>query len=349
MRTRTAMIITACVVTHLVNQASSADVPGPAAKPSVQWVNVTGNVGGGKWGYAGVTKVFAVPGTMRVIAGVSESGLWASDDAGKTWAKLGAEDKEQIKHRPHQMVFDPKDVKTFWVSGCYGAGVFKTTDGGKSFTRLGDPQHVDGVGIDFSDPDRKTLLIGLHEQARSIHKSTDGGKTWQKIGDRLPADSNHSSDPIVLDSKTFLCNTAGWAQKATWGIYRSEDAGNTWEKVSDQGPQSPALVAADGSIYWMLCYGNGLVKSSDRGKTWKKLTGPVKSSPIELGDGKIAGLGGNQIWVSSDGGEKWEKLGDVIPFKPNGIVYSPAGKALYAWRMTDKKSDESIVRWEMGN
>jgi photosystem II stability/assembly factor-like uncharacterized protein len=160
-----------------------------------EWVNVTSDVGGEKWGYAGVCLVAAVPESAAVIAGASEAGLWRSDDQGKSWQKLGADDKEQIRNRPHQIVFDPANPQRFWMSGCYAASPFVTSDGGKTFQRLGNLTHMDGIGIDFTDPQRKTLVVGLHEQARSVHKSTDGGVTWQKIGDALPEDSNHSTDP----------------------------------------------------------------------------------------------------------------------------------------------------------
>src|SRR5687767_15199088 len=120
------------------------------------WKNVTAGVGGETWGYAGVTLLAAVPDRDEIIAGVSEQGLWSSADGGATWKKLAAQDRDQIRHRPHQIVFDPKNSRTFWVSGCYGPGIFRTTDGGASFRRLGSVNHVDGVAVDFSDPARRT-------------------------------------------------------------------------------------------------------------------------------------------------------------------------------------------------
>jgi photosystem II stability/assembly factor-like uncharacterized protein len=308
-----------------------------------EWQNVTNNVGDDHWGYNGVCLVAAVPGSERIIAGISENGLWASDDGGKTWSKLGASDKEQIKHRTHQLIFDPRDPQTFWVSGNYGAGIFKTTDGGKSFTRLGNLQHVDSVSIDLTDPKRQTMLVGLHEQARSLHKSVDGGQTWQKIGEALPEGSNHCGDPIVLDAKTFIVNTAGWL-KAPLGIYRSEDAGATWTKVSDLGPSGRSLIAPDGAIYWTALYGSGIIKSADKGLTWKKLGGPARQGPIAMPGGKVAAIGGTQVYVSADGGETWEKLGGAMPFKANGIAFSEKGNCLYAWKSSEKQLAEAIVR-----
>ncbi|MCY2954472.1 MAG: hypothetical protein NTU53_21285 [Planctomycetota bacterium] len=317
------------------------------AAAHAEWVNVTSSVGGEKWGYAGVCLVVAVPDSPAIIAGISEAGLWRSDDQGKSWRKLGTEDKEQIRSRPHQIVFDPKDCSRFWISGCYGASPFVTADAGKTFHRLGNLSHMDGIGIDFTDPQRKTLVVGLHEQARSAHKSTDGGVTWQKIGDSLPADSNHSTDPIVIDSKTFLINTAGWAQQKSLGTYRTEDGGATWAKVSDLGCAGRALLGSDGAIYWGICWGNGIVKSADKGRTWQKLPGPAKLSPIQLEPGKVAALGGQQIYVSSDGGQNWDKLADPIPFKPNGIAYNVKSKSLYTWRSTEKQVPDAIVRCDL--
>jgi len=311
------------------------------------WVTVTNNVGGETWGAYGVTYMKAVPGSRDVIAGVSERGLWISNDDGGTWSHLGG---PEIKSRPGRIVFDPKNVGTFWVSGCYGDAPFMTTDGGKNFTRLGKLAHADGVAIDFTDPERKTLLLGLHEQSQSLQMSVDGGKSWKKIGDKLPADSNHSTDPIILDSKTFLINTAGWKPKATVGIYRTEDAGESWTKVSELGPQGEPLVASDGAIYWEKLWGGGLLKSTDKGKTWSLVSKAVKSKPIELPGNRLAGLADAQVMVSADGGVNWTKMGPAAPFKPNGITYSEKGKAFYAWKLSDgKKMDKgSVVRLSVG-
>jgi photosystem II stability/assembly factor-like uncharacterized protein len=314
-----------------------------AMEPRGDWIDVTNNVGGSTWGAYGVHYMAAVPGANVVIAGVSERGLWASADDGATWTKLGG---DEIRNRPDRIVFDPGDSRIFWVSGCYGDSPFRTDDGGRTFHRLGKLQHSDGISVDFTDPARKTLLLGMHEQSQSTQLSTDGGVTWTKIGERLPADSNHSSDPIVLDAKTFLTNTAGWKPKSSLGVYRSEDGGQTWTKVSDFGPSGPALVASDGAIYWQRLWGGGLIKSTDQGKSWRQISTPVKTNPIELPDKRLAGLDGDTIDVSSDGGSTWAKFGPKLPLKPNGLIYSDKGHAFYAWQMADnmKRPPASIMR-----
>jgi photosystem II stability/assembly factor-like uncharacterized protein len=316
------------------------------------WINVTANVGGDKWGYAGVTLLAAVPGSDDIIAGVSEAGLWQTSDNGKTWKKLGEKDAVPIQNRPYQILFDPKDAKIFWVSGSYKApGLFKTTDAGQTFQPLGNISHLDGLGIDFTDPDRKTLVVGHHEKERSVEKSVDGGATWQNIGDKLPEQTNFSNDVIVFDAKTFVVNAAGWKQEngkpLAFGIFRTDDGGTSWKKVSDAGPSGPSCVTANGAIYWQTLWNAGLVKSTDKGLTWEKLEGPVKTNPIEIAGGKLVAPVEKQLYLSPDAGKTWEKIGPELPFKPVGIVYSAKGKAIYAWRSTEGKEDNVVSRLGM--
>ena len=95
-------------------EPQKTDKPPSFTKPaSNEWANVTNNLGGETWGYAGVTLMAAAPNSVDVIAGVSERGLWSSSDGGATWKKLGADDKEPIKHRPHRILFDPKDPSVY--------------------------------------------------------------------------------------------------------------------------------------------------------------------------------------------------------------------------------------------
>ena len=66
------------------------------------------------------------------------------------------------------------------------------------------PLHLDY----FSDPDRKTLLAGGHETARKVWLSVDAGATWKDIGMNLPANTNHSSQPLVMNSQNFFKSAA---------------------------------------------------------------------------------------------------------------------------------------------
>jgi photosystem II stability/assembly factor-like uncharacterized protein len=314
------------------------------------WVSATGDLGGSEWVKGGVWKIVGVPNSSEIICSMTGLGLWSSADGGATWKRMGA--VSGVGKRPPnqgqavQFVFDPKDSKQFWTSGMYNYAVWKTTDCGQSFEKLGPHGHVDGIAVDFSDPERKTLLIGLHEQARSLHKSTDGGKTWVKIGDKLPENSSFSTDPIIIDSKTYITSGAGWKQGVPWGIYRTEDGGESWTKVSEFGASGNPLVASDGSIYWAVLWDGALIKSSDHGKTWAKLQGPVRGLPIELPGKRLVGVKETQLFVSADGGATWTAFGETLPFKPSGLAFSDGRKSLFAWQ-GDKKGANVVVRWDM--
>jgi photosystem II stability/assembly factor-like uncharacterized protein len=331
--------------------AAPADAPAApqAAGPETgAWVNVTNNVGGDTWGYGGICTIACKPGADEVIAGVSEKGLWASTDGGQTWTPLGAEAKVKITHRPYVILFDPKKTDTFWETGNYGPGLFKTADGGKTFERLGATiANADGLSIDFSDPDRKTLVLGFHEKIRFVMRSPDGGKTWRQIGTNLPEKTNHSTNPLVLDSKTFLVNTAGWQEGHSLGIYRTEDAGQTWTKVSDLGPGGQPLLGSDGTIYWAQIWDRGLLRSTDKGKTWAAVPGPVKRTPIELSGGKLVAAASARLYFSADGAKTWKPIGPPAPFAPNTVAYSDKRNCFYVSRSTEKKTDSAIARLDL--
>lgn len=348
-RTTLALLIVAALLPTA--QAWSAD-PSDGG-----WVNATSNVGGPKWEPYGMHLLTGMPGkdADTVIAGISGCGLWASADGGATWKHLGDNGKEQIRSRPSQVLFDPKHANVFWVAAIYGAGLFRTNDGGQSFAGIGNLQHIDSVAIDFADPERRLMLVCRHEQARSLEKSSDGGKTWETIGKNLPEDTNHTTNAIIIDAKTYLVNCAGWAQGKKLGIYRTEDGGTTWTKVSDLGPAGPPLVASDGAIYWQRLWGGGLIRSTDQGRTWTQTGGPVKSHVIEapagsrLGGAKgaLIGCADNGAFASADGGKTWTTLNTKLPVKPSGLAYDAKHNSLFVSQMKDKQSDDVIWRLDL--
>jgi photosystem II stability/assembly factor-like uncharacterized protein len=213
--------------------------------------------------------------------------------------------------------------------------VYRTDDNGETFSQLGDASHNDLVSIDFTDPDRQTLITGGHEQPQIFKRSQDGGETWEALGMNVPGDCRQSTYPLALNAAEYLLGCLN-------GILRTSDAGETWEPVSLSGGFGPPLYASDGAIYWPLENNGGMVVSTDGGVQWERRvgTGVITSArPLELPDGRIATIGGGRsVVVSSDGGESWDEVTLEVPSLEGGtlrgLTYSTARRAFYVWLTT---------------
>src|SRR4030095_14057537 len=144
--------LVAAFTAALLLVAAQRPVSGTTAET---WVNVTGSLAHKMSECGTLTYLSPVPKSDAVIAGVAARGLWVNI-SGTTWSRLGdAEGSERISNRPTWIVYDPKDPNVFWASGAYGeTGIYKTTDGGKTFRRLGNIGHKEFASGDFPDPQR---------------------------------------------------------------------------------------------------------------------------------------------------------------------------------------------------
>src|SRR5579859_4326621 len=184
---------------------TTTTTPGTTVLPSPgSWSNVTGNLANMPSECGNLTMLSAVPGSNTIIAGIAQKGLWASSNNGASWTHLGSgSGSAVITNRPQWITYDPTHPGVFWEAGIYnGGGVYKTTDGGSTFQQLGNVTHNEYVSVDFSDPNRQTIVAGGHERSQYVWKSTDGGQTWSNIGLNLPSGTGFSEFPIVINSQT---------------------------------------------------------------------------------------------------------------------------------------------------
>ena len=175
-------------------------------------------------------------------------GVYKSEDGGRSFRKVGLEKSEHIG----RIVIDPRDSKVVYVaaqgplwSAGGDRGLYKTTDGGKTWKAvLSFSEHtgVTDVVLDPSNPDivyaaswqrRRhfyTLINGGPESA--IHKSTDGGATWARLRGGLPAGDvgRVGLDVSPVDPNVVYATVEAAGQGS--GIYRSGDKGATWERTS---------------------------------------------------------------------------------------------------------------------
>src|SRR5467141_5006413 len=174
-------------------------------------------------------------------------GIYKSTDAGRTWTHLGLRDGQQIP----QIAIDPRDPNHVLVAVAghpYGPnperGIFRSTDGGKTFEKvLYKDENTGGadVLIDPSNPDIAYATLwearqGPWENAAwngtggGVYKSTDGGKTWQQLTKGLPEGIVQANVTISRSNPNRLYSSV--ATKNGVAIYRSDDAGQSWTQAT---------------------------------------------------------------------------------------------------------------------
>ena len=358
------------IIVSLAFLASSLPVSGAA-----RWVTVTPPDA------SKVVIVSAYPGRNEVFAltGIKTNGavdsMWSTTNNGTTWQQFGVgAGSDPIQIFPLGILYDPEHLDTFWLYGnylgSYGAALI-SRDGGATVHRFGiDPPWCsrycedEGFSVDFSDPQRRTIVIGQHEASRIVRFSSDGGNTWTNIGDNLPASAARANFVLVIDAQTVLvgCSfmisagpTYNWSFHGSPGLYLTANKGGNWTQVSDKAVFEEPLVV-NGTIYWTFydpaTLSGGLLRSDDKGATWTvaTATGLLWSSrPVLLPDGRIGMINSaKRIVASSDHGVTWTTITPAIPVPtPWGFTYNASGKAFFAWQSSGENNnpvDGIVVR-----
>jgi photosystem II stability/assembly factor-like uncharacterized protein len=286
------------------------------------------------------------PDRDMLITSIAQRGLFAEADGAETWSPLGqGAGSATITNRGTMVVYDPTHPATFWESGIYnGGGVYRTDDNGTTFKQLGSITHAEGVGVDLSDPDRRTLVATIHETT-GVSRSTDGGQTWTDLSSTLPPNVGLAGTPLVFNAQTYV---VGFHRADGSGVARTTDGGASWTLAYKGGVVGVPLVAkSDVGIYWVLDSG-GVIRSLDQGATWTQVARggsilPGAGTIVELPDGRLAAIGKAVVIVSDDHGRTWRAVGPVLPFAPTGFAYSPYRKAFYAWYFTCDLSGSNPV------
>jgi photosystem II stability/assembly factor-like uncharacterized protein len=217
-------------------------------------------------------------------------GVYKSEDGGASWTNVGLKASEHIG----MIAIDPRDSDVVYVAA-YGPlwspggdrGLYKTADGGKTWTpvlTVDENTGVSEVRLDPRDPD--ILYAAAHQRRRhvftqvgggpgsAVYKSTDAGKTWKKIVAGLPSGDlgrvGLALSPVVPNLLYAIVE----AQEDKGGFYCSTNGGASWERRSDytsSGNYYQELVCdpkAPDRVYSMDVF---LQVTDDGGRTWKAL------------------------------------------------------------------------------
>lgn len=229
-------------------------------------------------------------GLHRPDLGVGD-GIFKSTDGGRTWAHVGLPDVQQVA----RIVIHPTNPDIVFVAGMghpYGPnetrGVFRTTDGGRTWTKVLYVDHNTGalqVEIDPSDPRVVYASMWEHREGPwengafagpngGLFKSLDGGTNWRRLSGGLPVPDRSGwkafFDIAASNPKRLYALVS--AREGS-GVYRSEDGGETWALVSADRrlgveirvhPKNPDVVFAAGTAAY---------RSDDGGRTWVSFKG----------------------------------------------------------------------------
>ena len=289
--------------------------------------------------------------------GAASGGVWKTVNGGTTWQPVF---DSQGSFSIGWVTVDPKRPNVVWVgtgernsqrSVAYGDGVYKSEDGGRSWTNVGlrNSEHIGRVVISPKDSD--TVYVAAQGPLwaaggdRGLYKTTDGGGAWTRV---LEISEHTGVTDVVVDPRNpeivvasayqrrrhFFTMINGGPESA---IHRSTDGGKTWKKVTTGLPEEQLgrIGLAISPVNPDVLYANveaangkgGIYRSSDNGVTWEKRSdynqgsmyyGDVFADPVNVDRLYIPDV---LFQISDDGGKTLRALGTRSMHVDNHIIW----------------------------
>ncbi len=236
------------------------------------------------------------------------NGVYKSTDSGKNWKHMGLDASMHIG----RIVVSPADPNTVYVAAggnlwapSKDRGVYKTSDGGKTWSNVLFVNEDTGASDIAMDPDSPgTLIAAMYQRRRTVfgysgsgpgsglYKTTDGGATWKKLEKGLPRDPD-AKKPAVVDADkkdadpeavkeigrlgvNFYRRNSNIVyaliEHASGGIFRSDDQGESWTRVSETNPRGiyySQVIIDPNNDQRLWVHGAQMYYSEDGGKTFK--------------------------------------------------------------------------------
>ena len=279
--------------------------------------------------------------------GVNNGGVWKTTDYGRTWMPIF---DDQPTGSVGDVVVAPSNPNVLYVASgeglqrpdlSVGDGVYKTTDGGKTWVNTGlrEGQQIGGLAIDPKDENRVFAAVLGHPYGanteRGVFRTLNGGKSWERV---FYIDENTGAVQVTIDPKNSQIIYADmWAgrqgpwENGAWngsesGLFKSIDGGTTWKKLTkglpttEQGMSRIGFCIAPSNSNRLYAtvdappqYG-GVFRSDDAGENWVKLTGDARfwGRGTDFAEIKADPKNADIVytinvvtWKSMDGGKSW--------------------------------------------
>jgi photosystem II stability/assembly factor-like uncharacterized protein len=291
-------------------------------------------------------------------------GVWKTTTHGVSWTPVF---DAAGSYSVGCVTIDPHDSLVVWVgsgennsqrSVSYGDGVYKSVDGGKTWTNMGlkNSEHIAKILVDPRNSDAVFVAaqgpLWSSGGDRGLYKTTDGGKTWKAI---LTVDENTGVTDIVMDPRNpdVLYAASYQRQRKVWtlvdggpgsAIYKSRDGGATWSKLTaglpkeDMGRIGLTIAPASPNVVYATIEAReagGFYRSQDAGASWEKRSSSNSSSAQyyqELfphpTDTNTVYLVDTLLKVTNDGGKTFRFAGEKNKHVDNHVVWiDPANPA----------------------
>lgn len=293
-----------------------------------------------------ISDIAVVPGQTEVYyIGVASGGVWKTENAGTTWTPIF---DDYGSYAVGVVELAPNNSQVIWVgtgennsqrSVADGDGVYKSTDGGKSFTHMGlkNSGHISQIIIDPRDSN--TIFVAAQGPLwsnggdRGLYKSTDGGENWSLV---LGIDQYTGINEVVVNANNpdQMIASSYQRRRHVWtlinggpgsAIHKTEDGGKTWEKLSSGLPSSElgriglAAAPSQPEMVYAIIEANdddkGIYRTTDFGQTWEKRSDYMTSSPQYYNEMVVDPVNPEKLFVldtfsrqSLDGGKTLSKL-----------------------------------------